>query len=112
MLTGSLRKEPVAWSVDILPDAFLLGNISPDVHIGFMVPDYSHKGGNTVESHRHQNIAISSYRRYQRGFMGGLNPASVCYRLTEPNVSYCSAEQRSNESSARLQNIVGIGARC
>ena len=39
-----LEKGAGCLDVDIhYPDAFLLGNVAPDVHIGFMVPDYSHK---------------------------------------------------------------------
>ncbi len=47
-----LEKGAGCLGVDIhYPDAFLLGNVAPDVHIGFMVPDYSHKVRTLIHGH-------------------------------------------------------------
>lgn len=94
------------------PDAFLLGNVAPDVHIGFMVPGYSHKVryGRSHQSYP-GSLPIPSYRRYQRNFMGGFTPAEYLLQtdFIQPNVSYCSAEQRSLVNQRQLREfIVGI----
>ncbi len=99
--------------VDIhYPDAFLLGNVAPDVHIGFMVPGYSHKVryGRSHQSYP-GSLPIPSYKRYQRNFMDGLNPAEYLLQtdFIQPNVSYCLAEQRSLVNQRQLREfIVGI----
>ena len=108
-----LEKGAGCLGVDIhYPDAFLLGNVAPDVHIGFMVPDYSHKVryGRSHQSYP-GSLPIPSYKRYQRNFMGGLNPAEYLLQtdFIQPNVSYCSAEQRSLVDQRQLREfIVGI----
>ena len=108
-----LEKGAGCLDVDIhYPDAFLLGNVAPDVHIGFMVPDYSHKVryGRSHQSYP-GTLPIPSYRRYQRNFMGGLNPAEYLLQtdFIQPNVSYCSPEQRSLVDQRQLRElIVGI----
>ena len=108
-----LEKGAGYLGVDIhYPDAFLLGNVAPDVHIGFMVPDYSHKVryGRSHQSYP-GSLPIPSYKRYQRNFMDGLNPAEYLLQTVfiQPNVSYCSAEQRSLVDQRQLREfIVGI----
>ena len=108
-----LEKGAGCLGVDIhYPDAFLLGNVAPDVHVGFMVPDYSHKVryGRSHQSYP-GSLPIPSYKRYQRNFMGGLNPAEYLLQtdFIQPNVSYCSDEQRSLVDQRQLRElIVGI----
>ena len=108
-----LEKGAGCLDVDIhYPDAFLLGNVAPDVHIGFMVPDYSHKVryGRSHQSYP-GSLPIPSYKRYQRNFMGGLTPAEYLQQtdFIQPNVRYCSAEQCHLVDQRQLRElIVGI----
>lgn len=108
-----LEKGAGCLGVDIqYPDAFLLGNVAPDVHIGFMVPEYSHKVryGRTHQSYP-GTLPIPSYRRYQRNFMGGLNPAEYLLQtdFIQPNKTYCTEAQRALVDQRQLREfIVGI----
>ena len=77
-----------------------------------MVPDYSHKVryGRSHQSYP-GSLPIPSYKRYQRNFMDGLNPAEYLLQtdFIQPNVSYCSAEQCGLVDQRQLRElIVGI----
>ena len=94
------------------PDAFLLGNVAPDVHLGYMV---SHVSRKIRYCRTHQSypgsLPIPSYLRFQRNFMRGLAPIDFLNDACDIpcNSRFYSGENLSPEMKRKLREfMVGI----